>query len=46
MNKHKHIEDEFLIIRYMWYCGLVLWRVIIESDNSNECYYCGKNHNA
>ena len=50
MNKHKHIEDEFfgnklsvvLKVRSMEnFCA-----VIIESDNINECYQCGKNRMA
>lgn len=50
VNKHKHIEDEFfenklsvvLKVRSMEnFCA-----VILESDNINECYQCGKNRTA
>ncbi|MBE6069367.1 MAG: hypothetical protein E7211_17015 [Clostridium lundense] len=50
VNKHKHIGDEFfgnklsvvLKVRSMEnFCA-----VIIESDNINECYQCGKNRTA
>lgn len=50
VNKHKYIEDEFfrsklsvvLKVRSMEnYCA-----VIIESENINECYQCGKNRTA
>ncbi|WP_434799214.1 nitrilase-related carbon-nitrogen hydrolase [Terrisporobacter vanillatitrophus] len=50
VNKHKHIEDEIfrnklsvvLKVRSMEnFCA-----VIIESDNINECYQCGKNRTA
>jgi hypothetical protein len=50
VNKHKHIEDEFyknklsvvLKVRSMEnFCA-----VIVESDNINNCYQCGKNRTA
>lgn len=50
MNKHKYIEDEFfrsklsvvLKVRSMEnYCA-----VIVEAENINECYQCGKNRTA
>ncbi len=50
VNKHRHIEDEFfrnklsviLKVRSMEnFCA-----VIVESDNVNKCYQCGKNRTA